>query len=187
MKSLHRLFKYCRWLCTFSCVCLGLDNCRNLQFNHPILHISLTEVVSHVIPTRLRQLVKPNLLLPKSLHALLYCFGDCVYYPAGFIIFAQHVQLWIFFFIYLVFPILLVVRTSKIAQTVSDCIQHLLKYYLMLSYCLSHLFSISHIFLLMLNPCLFVLYSHSCHSSLSIPINLIQSVRHRLILSVWFT
>jgi len=85
------------------------------------------EVVGHVTPSWLHQLVKPHLLLLKSPQVLQYCFGDCAQHTARFIIFAQHAQLCVFLIISFVFPILLVVGTCKIAQTVSDSIQHLLK------------------------------------------------------------
>jgi len=50
----------------------GCHNCRNLHFSRPILHIALTELVDYVPPSRLCQIVKPHLLLPKALHAVLY-------------------------------------------------------------------------------------------------------------------
>ena len=49
-----------------------------------------------------------------------YHFGDCVHPPAGFIIFAELAQLMIIIIINLVFHILRIVRSCKIAQTISD-------------------------------------------------------------------
>jgi len=64
---------------------------------------------------------------PKALHAVLYRFGDCAHHPLRFIIFAQLAKLCIFFMIIFDIPILLFFGTCKIAQTVSDSIQHLRK------------------------------------------------------------
>jgi hypothetical protein len=71
-----------------SYVCLGLYNCRNIQFDHPVLHISPTEVVGRVPLAWLRQFLKPYLFLPKSLLVVLYRFGEFAQHPARFIIFA---------------------------------------------------------------------------------------------------
>jgi len=64
-------------------------------------------------------------LVPNPLHALLYHFGDCAHHQAGFVIFAQLALLSLF--IILIFPILPIVRTCKITQTVSDSNQPLRK------------------------------------------------------------
>jgi hypothetical protein len=103
---------------------LGLDNRRNHQFGIPLPHISLTKVVGCIPPSRLGQFIKSHLLLPKPLHVVLYRFTDCAYYPARFIIITEFSELCIFFIIFLVFPNLLIIGTCKIAQTVSDSIQH---------------------------------------------------------------
>jgi len=137
------------------------DNCRNIQFGYDIFLIFFTEVIGHVPQSRLCQFVKLHLLVPKSLHALLYRFRYSAHHPAGFIIFAQCVQLCIF----IIFPILFIVWTHKIAQTSSNRIQHLLKYLTDLPGCQSPAFNTSHIFLLLLNSCLCILNSLSCHSS----------------------
>jgi len=83
---------------------MGLNESQNIQFGSPVLLISLTEVVGHVSPARLRQLVKLDLFLPKTLHVMLYCFRDCAHHPAGFVIFAKLAQLRVMFIIILVFP-----------------------------------------------------------------------------------
>jgi len=117
IKTQHKLSKYSRWRWGCCLGCLGLHNCRNLQFICPILHISLTELVGCVPPSQLHQFVKPHLLLPKALCAVLYRFADGVHPPARFIIFAQLAKLCIFFIIILVFPILFIFGTCKITQT----------------------------------------------------------------------
>jgi len=101
---------------------------------------------------------------PKSVHLLLYHFRDRVHHPAGFIIFAQLALFWMF----IIFPILLIVQTCKIAQSVSDSIPHLLIRLAMLSRCQSPAFSTSHIFVLLLNCCLCILNSLCCHSGVSL-------------------
>jgi len=129
IKGQNTLSTCCQWWHGCSRICLGVDNCRNYQFGRPVLSVFLMEVV-HLVPlSRLHQFVNPHLLLLKSLHVLLYCFGDCAIYPARFIIFAQVARLCICFIICVIFPILLIVRTCKFAQTVSASIQHLPKYF----------------------------------------------------------
>jgi hypothetical protein len=107
---------------------LRLDDCRNPQFQCALLLISFTEVVGCILSSRLSEFVELHLLLPKPLHALLYCFGDSAHHPAGFVIFAQLALLSLF--IRLIFPILPIVGTSKITQTISESNQHLLKHLL---------------------------------------------------------
>jgi len=170
IKNLHKLSKCCQWWCGCCRICLRLHNSRNLQVSRPIHHISLREVVGCVHPSRLSQLVKPHLLLPKALHAALYRFGDCAHLPARFIIFTQLAKLWIFLIIILIFLILLILGTSKNAHTVSNRIQHLLNCCFMLCGCRSCLFNIPHMFLLLHNRCLCILNLLFCHCSLSIHI-----------------
>jgi len=157
------------WL--LSCL-LGLHNCRNLQLSCPALHVSLTEVVSHIPPSRLRQIVESHLLLQKALHGLLYRFGHCAHHPARFVIFGLFVNLCIFFIIIFIFPFLLNIGTCKIAPTVSGSIQHLLKCCFRLSNCRSWLFNIYYMFLVLHNHYLCVLNSLSSHCGLSIRITL---------------
>jgi len=147
----------CQCRCSCNLVCLQCYNCWNLQLSCPVLHISLMQVVSHLPPFWLRQFILPHLLLPNTLHVLVYCLGNCAHHAVGFIIAAQLVQRCPFFIIILILPICLIIRTCKIAQTVSNTIQYLLKYVFWISGCQSHLFSISHIFLLLGNCCLYVL------------------------------
>jgi len=168
VKDLHKLSKCCRWWCGCCRVCLWLHNRRNLQFSHSVLHICLMEVVGRVPTSRLHWFVKPHLLLPKALHVVLYCFGDCAHHPARFIIFAQLAKLCIFLIMILVFPILHILETCKIAQTVLDSIQNLPEWCFGLCGCRSCLFNICHILLPLLNHGLCVLNSSSCHRGLSI-------------------
>jgi len=86
IKHLHKLSKCCQWWCGCSCVCLGFHNCWNLQFGHPILHISLTQVVRCIPPVRLCLLVKHHLPLPKTLHAVLDHFGGSAHLLWGCLI-----------------------------------------------------------------------------------------------------
>ena len=53
IKNQHKLSQSCQWWCGSCCDCLGLHNCRKLQFSCPIHDSSLTEVVSYVPPYRL--------------------------------------------------------------------------------------------------------------------------------------
>jgi len=143
---------------------LGLHNSRNLGFGSSILHISLTEVVGCIPPSGLHPFIKRNMILLVTLQAVVYHFGECAHHLAVFVIFAHLVQLCIFFIMILIFPFLLPARTSKIMQTELSSIQHLFDYLFRLSGCPCNHFSISHIFLLLLNRCLCVLKSLSCHS-----------------------
>jgi len=104
---------------------LGLNDGRNPQSRCAVLLICFTEVVGCILPSHLCQFVQLHLLLPKPLHAMLCHFADCAHHPAGFVIFAQLALLCPF--IILIFPILPIVRTCKITQTVSDSLHHLLK------------------------------------------------------------
>ena len=161
----------CRWWCGCNGVNLGHHNCQNHQIGHPILGISLTEVVCCVPASRLCQFIKHQLILLNTLHVVLYHFVDCAHHPAEFVILAQHTQLCIFFIIILLlFLIVIIVGTWKIAPTVSDWIHHLLKGFFRCSGCWSCLFSISHILLLLHNRCLCGLNSLWCHSGLYIHI-----------------
>jgi len=148
----------------------GVENRWNLQFGTPILHISLMEVVGCVPPYRLGQLIKPYLLLPKTLHAMLYCFEYLAHHPASIIIITQLAELCIFFIIFLVFPTLLIVGTCKIAQTVSDSIEHLFKRCIGLSGCHPSIIRCSHIMQLLHNCCLCILNSFYCDSGFSLHI-----------------
>jgi len=167
MKCLHWLTKS-RWYRTsYILFRLRLNDPRNHQFGSPVLRISLTEVVSRVSPARLPQFVKCHLLLPKTLHVMLYWFRDCAHHTAGFVMFAKIALLRIFLIIIPVFPILPIVWTCKIAQILSDGIPNLLKCCFRLGGCQSHVVSISYFFLHLLNCRLCVFDSLSCHSGLS--------------------
>jgi len=100
-------------------------------------------------------------------HPMLYHFRYCAHYEAGFIIFTQLTQLRIFFIISLVLPIVTIVATPKGAQIITHGVQHLLKCCFWLCGCQSHVFSISHIFLILLNCCLCVFNSPSCRSGVT--------------------
>jgi hypothetical protein len=115
----------------------------------------------------LHQFLMPYLLLPKTLHAVLYCVGDSAHYPARFIIITQLAELCSFIIILLLVPILLIVGTSNIADPVSDTNQHRFQLFFGLSGYRSRIFSTAHIFLPLLNRCLCVLNSLSCHSGFS--------------------
>ena len=168
IKNLHRLSKCCQLWGGCSCVSLGLHNCRNIQFSHPVLQISLREVVGHLRPSRLGQFIKPHLLVPKALHMVLYPFKDCAQHPAMLVILTQLAKLCIFFMIILILTILLVFRTCKSAQPVPVSFQHLLPWCLRLCGCQLCLFDISHMFLLWHICCRCVLNSLSGYCPLSI-------------------
>jgi len=118
----------CCWRCAWKCICFGRNDCRNLQFCCPVHSISFREVVGRLPPSWLCEFVKPHLLLPKSVQAVLYWFRDFAHHPAGFVIFAQLAQLCIFI-IFLMISVLMLVGSSKIAQTVPDTSQHLFKWF----------------------------------------------------------
>jgi len=165
-KNLHKLSQCCWWWCGISRVCFGFDNYRNHQISRPVLHISLTESFRRVPVSWFRQSVNPHPLLQYTLHALLDHFGDCTHHPAGFNIFTLQDQPCTFFIICLMFPILLIIRTWKIAQTVSSSIQCLCKCFFGHFSCRSNPFSIAHIFLPFHNRNPSVFNSLSCDSSL---------------------
>src|SRR5882757_3145972 len=124
VKPLHKLSNCCWWRCRSAIICLWLNDNRNPQFGCAVLLISFTEVVGCILPSRLCQFINLHRLLPKALHALLDRFGDCAHHPAGFIIFTQLALHCLFI---LIFPILPIVGTCKITQTVSDSSHHLLE------------------------------------------------------------
>jgi len=165
LRGLHMLSNCYQGWCGSSRVYLGLDNRQNLQFGCPIPHISFTKVVGCIPPSRLGQFVKSHLLLAKALHAVLYRFSDCAHHPARFIMSTEFAALCIFFIIFFVFPILLIIGTCKMAQTVCDSIQHLFKRCFRLPGCRATVFSSPHI---LHNCCLCVLNSLSCHCGLSL-------------------
>jgi hypothetical protein len=147
---------------------LRLNDGRNPQFGGAVLLISFTKVVGCILPSRLSQFIEIHLFLPKPLHALLDSFGDCVHHPAGFVIFTQIALLSLF--IIFLFPILPIIGTCKITQTVSDSNQHFLKRLFGLSGRQSRYFSMRHIVLLLLNRCFCVFNSLSCPSGFSLHI-----------------
>ena len=165
---------------------LGLNHRWNLQFGRSVLLISSAEVVGRVPPSQFCQFVKLHLLLPKHRYAAFYRFGDCAHHPAGFIIFAQLALLCIIVFFF-IFCILLIVGTCKIGQTVSDSIQHLFKCVFRLSGGQSCLFNIAHIFLLLLNRCLCVFNSLTCHRSLPLHIIVYPLLFHFIAQKVCFS
>ena len=156
------LSRCCRgwWGCRYDY--LRPDNHLNFPFSCPVLHISLMKVVGCIPQSLLGQFVKPLLILPKTLHAVLYRFADCAHHPTRFVIITEIAKLSIFFMIFLVFPMLLIVGTCKIAQTVSDSIQHPSKRCFSLSSCSSYIVQ------LLPDRSLWVLNSHSCYSGLSL-------------------
>jgi len=97
---------------------------------------------------------------------MLCCFRDCAHHPAGFVKFTKFAPCWIISMIIVAFPILPIVGTCKIPQTISDGIQHLLKCCFRLCGCQSRLFSISDIILLLIYCCRCVFNSLSCHRGL---------------------
>jgi len=68
------------------------------------------------------------------------------------------------------------VGTWKVTQTITNGIQHLLKCRFRLCHCQSPLFSIAHIFLLVLHCCLCIINSHSRSSGHSFHIVVYSSV-----------
>jgi len=164
VKPLHKLSKWCWWRGRSVIICLRLNQYRNPQFGCAVLLISFTEEIRCILPSWLCQFVKLHLLLPKALHALLYCCGDCAHHPAGLVIFAMLAQLCHFI---LIFPILPIIGTCKITQIVYDSSHHLLKSVFGLSGRQSCDFSMHHIVLLLLNRCLCVFNSLYCPSGLS--------------------
>jgi len=118
----------------FLCSCgrnsfvVQINDCWNLDFCHPRLLISLTGRVDRDLPSLLYQFVKLYLLLLNTVHVLLYRCGDCALHLVKFLMFAylaQHCML------FLIFPILVIVRACKITQNVSNSIQHFLKCFIL--------------------------------------------------------
>jgi hypothetical protein len=68
---------------------LQVNDYRNPQFGGAVQLISFNETVGCILSSWLSQFVELRLLLTKPLHALMYCFGDCVHQPTGFVIIAQ--------------------------------------------------------------------------------------------------
>jgi len=119
----HELSKCCQWRCGSNIIDFWFQDCGNTQFSCAVLLVSFMEVVGLISQSRLCHVVNFHLLLAKPLYMLLDHFGGCAHHPAGFIIFArlapQHCN-----FIILIFAILHIVRTSKMAQTVFDSNLH---------------------------------------------------------------
>ena len=122
IKSLNNFMKCCRYRCGYIIVHLRLNNNRDLHVQHSVLLISLMEVAGCTSQSRLRQFNQCHLLLPKSLHATVYCFGSCVHHPAGFVIFTKVTQLSIFSIIIHDFPIVVIIGTCKMAQTIFNVV-----------------------------------------------------------------
>jgi len=168
VKTLHMLSKCCRCRHWYILICMRFNDCRNRQFRCALHRRSNEEVIGCVLPSQLCEFIKLHLLLPIPLDALLYCCGDCAHHPARFVIFAQLAPLCVF--IILIFPILPIVRTYKITQTVSDCTNHRLK---CLFVCLVHQscdVSFFHTFMLLLNHCLCISNLVSCPGGFSLNI-----------------
>jgi len=166
VKTHHKPSNCCWCRCRCIIIRLWCNDCRNPQFGWAVLLISFMEVVGRILPSWMCQFVKLHLLLLKPLHALLHHFGECAHHPAGFVILAQLALLCLF--IILIIPILLIVGTCKITQTVSDSNHHLLESLFGLSVGQSSVFSFPCIIVLLLNCCVWAFYWHCCPSSLSI-------------------
>ena len=168
LKTLHMLFKCCRWRCSCIIIRLQFNDCCHIQFGCAVLLISSTEVVGCVPLSRLCLFIKLHQMLLKPLHALLYHSRDCAYHPAKFIIFAQLAVLCLG--IILILPILPIVRTCKIAQTVSDSNHHRLNCLFRLSGRQSHASSCPPVFLPLLDRCQCIFNSRSRDSVISLNI-----------------
>jgi len=168
INTLRKLSKCCGCGCSYLNIHLRMKNCRKLQFWYAMLLISFTDVVGCVPPSWLCQFVKLHLFLPKPHHALLYHSGDFTHHPAGFVDFTDLALLHLF--IIRIFLILPLVGTCKIAHTVSDSHNHLLKHLFLLSGCHFRVFSCPCVFLLLPNRCLCIWISLSCPSSFSLNI-----------------
>jgi len=167
--TLHKPCRCCRWRCRSVLICLRLNEGHNHHFGGAVPLISYREVVGCILPSRLSQFVELHLPRLKPLYQLLDRFGDCTYHPAGFVIFAPLALLSLL--IILFFPIILIVRTGKITQAVSDSSQHLLKCLFGLSGRHSRNYSTCHILLPLLNRRLCFFNSLSCPSGF--PLNII--------------
>jgi len=168
VKTLQKLSNCCQYRCRCIKIRLLLNDCRNLQSRFAVLLISFMEVIDCVLPSRLCQFVELHPRLRNPLLVLLHHFRNCAHHPAGFIIFAHLALLCLC--IILIFPILPIVGTCKITQTVSNSNHHLQKCLFRVSVGQSHVFSVPRIFLLLLNRCLCIFNSLSCPSSLSLNI-----------------
>jgi len=149
---------------------LWVNNSQDLQFSRRLLRLALMAVVSGVTTSLLNEFVQLIQLLLKSLHAMMCHCGNCTHYTAGLIIVTQLSQLWIFFITLLIFRIPLIISTCNVAQTISNCILHLLKYFFGFSIFQSCHFSILHIILLQFNHFLHVFDLPFRHHSFGIHI-----------------
>jgi len=166
---LHNLCTCCQFGCGCQFIHFWLNQYPNLQFICSVLLATFTEVVGHVSQTLLSEFVNSNLLLRKSVRVVLYRCGDCTHPPSGFISFAQLAQRCICNN-FLVILALFIAGTSKITQTIFNSIPHLLKWFFWRSGCQFYIFTISDIFLLLLNPSLCVVNFLSSHSGFAVHI-----------------
>ena len=145
---------------------LQLINCGNPLFRWALVRIFVMEVIGGVLHFRLCLYLKLHLFLPKHLHAMLCHLSECAHHPAGFILFAQLALLCLF--IILIFPILPVIETCIMTQTVSDSKHHLQKHLFKHSVSQSGTFSLPCNVLFLLNRGLCVFNLLSCPSSFSL-------------------
>jgi len=82
IKSFWHRWRYIIWRLRFN------DSWNHL-FNRHLSLIPLMEVFGRVSPAWLSQFVKLHLHLPKTLHAILYRFGDCAHHPPWCVILAK--------------------------------------------------------------------------------------------------
>jgi len=183
--TLHKLSKCCDSRCSFILIRLRFNDSRHLQFTCALLHVSLREVIGCVPPSWLCQFFKLYLLLPIPLHVRLDRFRYCTHQPAGFVIFTQLAQLSVF--LSLIFPILPMVGTCNIAQTVSDSRYHRVKHKFGLSGCQCRVFSCLRKFSLLPNLCFCGFSSLSCPSGLSLNIILDPFLFHYTVQEVCFS
>jgi hypothetical protein len=129
--TLHTLRKLCLCKSCSIIIRLQLHNCQILHFGILIIPIFFVDVIRCFLGSRLCQFINPHLLPSRSLHILLHCVRDCAHHPVRFVIFVKLALLGLR--IILIFPILPIVRTYLITQTVSDHNYYLLTHYIRLS------------------------------------------------------
>ena len=182
IKSMHILFNCCRRWCGCSPGYVWLENHRNLQFGSAIDDICFPEVVGNFPPSCIGKFCKLLLLLHSTHRVVESYFGDWTYLQTRCIMIIWLAALWIFIIIFLVFPILLIIRTFQTAHTVADTIHYCLKSCAVLSGCCAYMFSSHHISQVFPNLSLCLLNICSCHRGISLSIILDPF----LWISIWF-
>jgi len=163
VKTPHKLSICCPCRCHCITMSLWVNSSWNMQFICAVYFISFTEVVCWILLSWVCSFVKLYLHSQKPPQGLLCYSGQCANYPAGFFIVA-HQALRCLFNIQ-IFPMLPIVGSCKITESVLDSDDYLHRSLFGLMVSQSCIFSMLWIFLLLLNRCLCVWNLVHCPSS----------------------